>query len=32
MLSEKLGTKVYVGNDVQVATEGKFELGAGKPY
>jgi glucokinase len=31
-LSTKLQTKVYVGNDVQVATEAEFELGAGKPY
>ena len=31
-LSERLGTKVFVGNDVQVATQAEFELGAGKPY
>jgi glucokinase len=31
-LSERLGTSVLVGNDVQVATEGEFRLGAGKPY
>jgi glucokinase len=31
-LSDKLQTKIYVGNDVQVATEAEFELGAGKPY
>jgi glucokinase len=31
-LAAKLETKVYVGNDVQVATEAEFELGAGKPY
>ncbi len=31
-LSDALGTKVYVGNDVQVATEAEFKLGAGKPY
>jgi glucokinase len=31
-LSEKLGTHVFVGNDVQVATQAEFELGAGKPY
>jgi glucokinase len=31
-LSEQLGTKVFVGNDVQVATQAEFELGAGKPY
>jgi glucokinase len=32
VLSETLGTKVRVGNDVQVATEAEFHLGAGKPY
>ncbi len=31
-LSEALGAKVLVGNDVQVATHAEFELGAGKPY
>jgi glucokinase len=31
-LSGKLGTKIFVGNDVQVATQAEFELGAGKPY
>jgi glucokinase len=31
-LSDKLGTQVYVGNDVQVATDAEFLLGAGKPY
>ena len=31
-LSEKLGTQVFVGNDVQVATEAEFAFGAGKPY
>ncbi len=31
-LSEQLGTPVSVGNDVQVATQAEFELGAGKPY
>jgi glucokinase len=31
-LSNALGTKVRVGNDVQVATEGEFQLGAGKPF
>jgi glucokinase len=31
-LGKKLGTKVSVGNDVQVATDAEFELGAGKPY
>jgi glucokinase len=31
-LSEALGTEVRVGNDVQVAVEGEFHLGAGRPY
>jgi glucokinase len=31
-LSKALGTKVAIGNDVQVAVEAEFELGAGKPY
>lgn len=31
-LSSKLGTTVFVGNDVQVATEAEFHLGAGRPY
>ncbi len=31
-LSNQLGTPVFVGNDVQVATNAEFELGAGKPY
>jgi glucokinase len=31
-LSDALGTKVKVGNDVQVATEAEFHLGAGKPF
>jgi glucokinase len=31
-LSEKLGAPVFVGNDVQVATEGEFHLGAGREY
>ena len=31
-LSEKLGTKVLVANDVDVATNAEFKLGAGKPY
>jgi glucokinase len=31
-LSERLGTRVLVGNDVQVATQAEFDLGAGKPY
>jgi glucokinase len=32
VLKEKLGTAVHLGNDVQVATQAEFELGAGKPY
>src|SRR5207248_6760344 len=28
----ELGTRVAVGNDVQVATEAEFHLGAGAPY
>jgi glucokinase len=31
-LSSGLGTTVRVGNDVQVATEAEFHLGAGRPY
>jgi glucokinase len=31
-LSNALGTTVKVGNDVQVATDAEFELGAGEPY
>jgi len=31
-LSEELGTQVEIGNDVSVAVNGEFELGAGKPY
>ena len=31
-LAKKLGTAVKVGNDVQVATEAEFHLGAGRPY
>ncbi len=31
-LSHELGTPVAVGNDVQVATDAEFELGAGRPY
>jgi len=31
-LSKGLGTPVFVGNDVQVATDAEFKLGAGKPY
>jgi glucokinase len=31
-LSEALGTEVKVGNDVQVATEAEFHLGAGREF
>jgi len=31
-LEAKLGTKVVIGNDVQVATDAEFALGAGRPY
>jgi glucokinase len=31
-LEQKLGTRVFLGNDVSVATEAEFRLGAGKPY
>ncbi len=31
-LSDTLGTRVRLGNDVQVATRAEYELGAGKPY
>jgi glucokinase len=31
-LSDKLGATVTVGNDVAVATDAEFELGAGRPY
>jgi len=31
-LGQSLGTVVRVGNDVQVATDGEFEHGAGKPF
>jgi glucokinase len=31
-LSGELGPAVFVGNDVQVATDAEFRLGAGKPY
>ena len=31
-LSEAIGTPVFVGNDVQVATDAEFKLGAGKAY
>ena len=32
VLQQQLGTPVAVGNDVQVATEAEFTLGAGRPY
>ncbi|HTX30494.1 MAG TPA: ROK family protein [Solirubrobacteraceae bacterium] len=31
-LSSELGAEVFVGNDVQVATEAEFHLGAGRDY
>ena len=31
-LSKQLGTRVALGNDVQVATAGEFKLGAGRQY
>ena len=31
-LEAALGARVALGNDVQVATDAEFELGAGKPY
>ena len=31
-LSESLGTEIRIGNDVQVATDAEFQLGAGRPY
>jgi glucokinase len=31
-LAGSLGTAVRIGNDVQVAVEGEFHLGAGRPY
>ena len=31
-LSAALGTEIRIGNDVQVATDAEFELGAGRPY
>jgi glucokinase len=31
-LSDQLGIKVFLGNDVQVATDAEFALGAGRPY
>jgi glucokinase len=32
VLRQQLGTRVFVGNDVDVATQAEFHLGAGKPY
>ena len=32
VLFKTLGTRVAIGNDVQVATDAEFALGAGKPY
>jgi glucokinase len=32
VLQQQLGTRVLVGNDVDVATQAEFHLGAGKPY
>jgi glucokinase len=32
VLADALGTKVRLGNDVQVATDAEFALGAAKPY
>jgi glucokinase len=31
-LARVLGTEVRIGNDVQVAVEGEYRLGAGRPY
>jgi glucokinase len=31
-LSDQIGAPAFVGNDVQVATDAEFKLGAGKPY
>jgi glucokinase len=31
-LAQALGTQTFIGNDVQVATDAEFHLGAGKPY
>jgi glucokinase len=31
-VSTKLGVPVFLGNDVDVATEAEFELGVGRPY
>jgi glucokinase len=32
VLSNEFGTPVVIGNDVQVAVDAEFELGAGRPY
>jgi glucokinase len=32
VLAEALGTRVWIGNDVQVATDAEFALGAARPY
>ena len=32
VLAKALGTQVLVGNDVRVATEAEYHLGAGRPY
>jgi glucokinase len=31
-LSDALGARIRIGNDVQVATDAEFHLGAGRPY
>jgi glucokinase len=31
-LAKELGTEIRIGNDVQVATDAEFHLGAGQPY
>lgn len=31
-LKRKIGAPVFVGNDVQVATDAEYDLGAGRPY
>src|SRR5205807_1065822 len=31
-LANQLGVPVFIGNDVQVATDAEFRLGAGRPY
>jgi glucokinase len=32
VLSQAFGAPVFIGNDVQVATDAEFRLGAGRPY